>query len=45
VGSFRLVSAGSTVETKVLRWFDLKFVLSTEGLEFKAYLGFRICND
>lgn len=44
VGSFR-VSSGNTFETQVTRWFDLKFVLSPQGLEFKAYLGFRICDD
>lgn len=41
-GSFRLSFDGNTSETKVFRWFDLKFVLSPEGLEFKAYLGFRL---
>lgn len=44
VGSFR-VKRGNAPAIRVVRWFDLKFVLSPEGLEFKAYLGFRTCSD
>jgi hypothetical protein len=45
VGAFRVGSRRNAVETKVMRWFDTKFVLSPEGLEFKAYLGFHVRPD
>lgn len=44
VGLFQ-VSSQAWGEVRVQRWFDLKFVLLPTGIELKAYLGFRLCED
>lgn len=45
VRSFHWGLGGGATRTRVQRWLDLKFVLARGGLEFKAYLGFRLCED
>jgi len=40
-GSFKRVLGRESSPRRLHRWLDLKFVLSTTGIELKAYLGFR----